>query len=77
VDGKLDEAGLTRAERVLLDYVELITKAAHRSTAADVESNELQVGRKNRFQRPYTLRRCLPSSIALLMLSVSRRRITL
>lgn len=37
LEGKLDEAGLTPAERVLLDYVELITKAAHRSTAEDVQ----------------------------------------
>ena len=35
--GKLDDAGLTSAERVLLDYVELITKAASRSTAEDVQ----------------------------------------
>ena len=35
--GKLDDAGLTSAERVLLDYVELITKAATRSTAEDVQ----------------------------------------
>lgn len=37
VEGKLDEAGLTFAERALLDYVELITRAAYRSTAEDVE----------------------------------------
>jgi alkylhydroperoxidase family enzyme len=35
--GKLDEAGLTSAERALLGYVELITRAAHRSTAEDVQ----------------------------------------
>jgi alkylhydroperoxidase family enzyme len=35
--GKLDEAGLTAAERTLLDYVELITRAAYRSTAEDVQ----------------------------------------
>ena len=35
--GKLDDAGLTSAERVLLDYVELITKTASRSTAEDVQ----------------------------------------
>jgi alkylhydroperoxidase family enzyme len=28
---------LTRAERALLDYVELITQAAYRSTAEDVQ----------------------------------------
>jgi alkylhydroperoxidase family enzyme len=33
----LDEAGLTTAERCLLDYVKLITDAAHRSTAEDVQ----------------------------------------
>ena len=32
VEGKLDEAGLTAAERALLEYVELITRAAYRST---------------------------------------------
>ena len=37
VEGKLDEAGLTPAEHVLLDYVELITRAAYRSTPEDVE----------------------------------------
>ena len=35
--GKLDEAGLTSAERTLLEYVELITRAAYRSTSEDVE----------------------------------------
>ena len=37
MEGKLDEAGLTSAERALLDYVQLITEAAYRSTAEDVE----------------------------------------
>ena len=37
MQGKLDEAGLTEAERALLHYVELITNAAYRSTAEDVE----------------------------------------
>lgn len=37
LEGKLDEAGLTPAERVLLDYVELVTHAASRTTAADVQ----------------------------------------
>jgi alkylhydroperoxidase family enzyme len=37
LEGKLDEADLTPAERALLDYVELITKAAYRSTAEDVQ----------------------------------------
>ena len=37
VKGKLDEADLTAAERVLLDYVELITGAAYRSTPENVE----------------------------------------
>lgn len=35
--GRLDEAGLTQAERALLDYAELITRAAYRSTAEDVQ----------------------------------------
>ena len=37
VEGRLDEADLTAAERALLEYVELITWAAYRSTAEDVE----------------------------------------
>jgi alkylhydroperoxidase family enzyme len=37
LEGKLDKAGLTAAERTLLDYVELITRAASRSTADDVQ----------------------------------------
>jgi alkylhydroperoxidase family enzyme len=36
-EGKLKEAGLATAERVLLDYVALITNAAPRSTAEDVQ----------------------------------------
>ncbi len=35
--GKLEAAGLTSAERVLLDYVELVTAAAYRTTAEDVQ----------------------------------------
>jgi alkylhydroperoxidase family enzyme len=35
--GNLDEAGLSAAERALLDYTELITRAAYRSTAEDVQ----------------------------------------
>jgi len=37
LEGKLDEAGLTAGERVLLDYVDLITNSAARSTAEDVQ----------------------------------------
>jgi alkylhydroperoxidase family enzyme len=33
----LEEAGLTPAERVLLDYVEIITHSASRSTHEDVQ----------------------------------------
>jgi uncharacterized peroxidase-related enzyme len=36
-EGKLDEAGLSPAERALMDYVRLITDAAYRSTAEDVQ----------------------------------------
>ena len=36
-EGKLDEAGLTPAEHALMEYVELITRAAYRSTAEDVQ----------------------------------------
>ena len=37
LEGKLDQAGLRSAERTLLDYVELITKAAYQSTHEDVQ----------------------------------------
>ena len=37
VDGKLDEADLTAAERALLEYVAKVTEAAYRTTAEDVE----------------------------------------
>jgi alkylhydroperoxidase family enzyme len=37
LEGKLDEAGLSPAERALLEYVELITNAASRSTPQDVQ----------------------------------------
>ena len=37
MEGKPDEAGLTAAERALLDYVELITQAAYKSTPEDVQ----------------------------------------
>lgn len=36
-EGKLEEAGLTSAERALLEYAALITNAAHESTFADVQ----------------------------------------
>ena len=37
LEGRLDEAGLAPDERSLLEYVELITHAAYRSTAEDVQ----------------------------------------
>jgi alkylhydroperoxidase family enzyme len=37
LNGKLEEAGLSDAERALMDYVKLITDAAYRSTFEDVE----------------------------------------
>jgi len=37
LEGKLDEAALTPAERALLNYVELVTNAASRTTADDVQ----------------------------------------
>lgn len=37
LEGKLDQAGLTSAERALLEYAELVTRAAYRSTAEDVQ----------------------------------------
>lgn len=37
MEGKLEEAGLSAAERGLLDYVEVITNAAYRSTHDDVQ----------------------------------------
>jgi alkylhydroperoxidase family enzyme len=37
LEGKLDEAGLTSAERTLLDYVKLVTECASRTTHDDVQ----------------------------------------
>jgi alkylhydroperoxidase family enzyme len=37
LEGKLDEAGLTAAERALMDYVKLITEASSTSTREDVQ----------------------------------------
>ena len=37
MEGQLAQAGLSQAERGLLDYVELITNAAYRSTHEDVQ----------------------------------------
>jgi len=37
LEGKLDQAGLTPAERTLLEYVEKVTNAAPRTTAEDVQ----------------------------------------
>jgi alkylhydroperoxidase family enzyme len=37
LEGRLDDGGLTPAERVLMDYVRLITEASHKSTAEDVQ----------------------------------------
>jgi alkylhydroperoxidase family enzyme len=36
-EGKLDQAELTPAERVLLEYVARVTEAAYRTTAEDVQ----------------------------------------
>jgi len=32
LEGKLDQAGLSASERALLEYVELVTKAAYKTT---------------------------------------------
>ena len=37
LEGELDKANLSTAESALLEYVELITNAAYRSTAEDVQ----------------------------------------
>ncbi len=37
MEGNLDEAGLTTAERALMEYTKLITDAAYGSTAEDVQ----------------------------------------
>jgi len=37
LEGKLDDAGLTAAERALLDYVGKVTHAAPRTTHEDVQ----------------------------------------
>jgi alkylhydroperoxidase family enzyme len=36
-EGKLEEAGLSPAERVLLEYVTRVTEAAYRTTEEDVQ----------------------------------------
>jgi alkylhydroperoxidase family enzyme len=37
MEGNLEDAGLTRRERLLLDYVKKVTEAAPRTTPADVQ----------------------------------------
>ena len=37
LEGKLDAAELTAAERALMNYVRLVTEAAYRSTSEDVQ----------------------------------------
>jgi alkylhydroperoxidase family enzyme len=37
LEGRLDNSGLTAAERALMVYVKLITEASHRSTPDDVQ----------------------------------------
>jgi len=37
LNGQLDKASLTAAERALMEYVELVTHAAYRTTPAHVE----------------------------------------
>lgn len=37
MEGKLDDAELTAAERALLEYVAKVTEAAYRTTAEDVQ----------------------------------------
>jgi alkylhydroperoxidase family enzyme len=36
-EGKLDDAGISAAERVLLEFVTKVTEAAYRTTAEDVQ----------------------------------------
>jgi len=38
LQGKLEEAGLSASERALLEYVELVTKAAYKTTAEHVQN---------------------------------------
>jgi alkylhydroperoxidase family enzyme len=37
LEGRLDDGGLTPAERALMDYVRLITEKSHTSTGADIQ----------------------------------------
>ncbi len=37
LEGNLDQAALTASERALLKYVELVTKAAYKTTSEDVQ----------------------------------------
>jgi alkylhydroperoxidase family enzyme len=38
LEGRLDDGGLTAAERALMEYVRLITEESHKSTAEDVQN---------------------------------------
>ncbi len=37
LEGRLDDGGLTTAERALMEYVRLITEESHKSTSRDVQ----------------------------------------
>ena len=37
LEGRLEDSGLSAAERALMDYVKLITEASYRSTPEDVQ----------------------------------------
>ena len=76
-DGNLDEAGLSPAERALLDYVTRVTEAAYRTTDDDVQGLRDHGWTEPQIAEAVYITRCLPSSIGLRMLSGSLRRVTL
>jgi hypothetical protein len=75
LEGKLDEADLTPAERALMTYVELITNNAPRSTHADVQKLRTRAGAKIKSPKRSISLPCLRFSIASPTPSASRRRI--
>jgi alkylhydroperoxidase family enzyme len=76
VEGKLDEAGLTAAERALLEYVELITRAAYRSTPEDVEKLRVAGLKEKQISEAVYITACSPFSIVSQTRSVFLRRTT-
>ena len=74
LEGKLDDADLTSAERTLLDYVKLVTQDAPRTTPEDVQNSATPAGRKTRSPKACTSRLSSLFSTAWLTHSECLRR---